>query len=241
MSLSKPPRFSAEELESLNTWTGPKQFGAARSEPVQQQSPVTLTVDQIEAIQKQAYDEAFQQGRQEGFAQGKQEGYEEGRQLGLEQGKQQGYQENLHLLKQQADQLVMLLETFAEPFQKLDEEIEQELVKLVIVIAGQIIRREIKINPGEIVAVVREAVRALPVASQKVTLNLHPDDVQLVRAALDLEETSSPWRIVENPLITRGGCSVETETSYVDATLEKRLAAVTAAVWGGERGEDAAR
>jgi flagellar assembly protein FliH len=44
--------------------------------------------------------------------------------------------------------------------------------------------------------------------------------------------------MVEDPLITRGGCKVDTEVSYIDATVENRLAAVIATLFGGEREQD---
>jgi flagellar assembly protein FliH len=185
-----------------------------------------LTVDEIEAMQKQAYDEAFAQGKMHGFQQG------------FDEGSKKGYEDNLHLLQSQAAKMVSLLESLSEPFKNLDEEVENELVKLVIGIATQIIRREIKTDPGQIVAVVRETINVLPLASQKISLKLHPEDAELVRSALALDEISPSWSIVEDPLITRGGCEVDTGVSHVDATVEHRLAAVIATILGGERAHD---
>lgn len=243
MNSSKVGKFTEAELEALDSWTsGLKDFRIPRSENVDpEQLTPSLTVEQIEATQKQAYDEAFEHGRQEGFAQGKAEGFEEGKKLGFEEGSKQGYEENLHLLRKQVEELSKLMEALAEPFQKLDEEVETELVNLAIGIAGQIIRREIKHDPGQIIGVIREAIKVLPLASQKVTLNLHPEDAELVRTALKLDDSLPPWRLVENPLITRGGCVVETDVSSIDATVEHRLAAVIANLLGGERQQDAVR
>jgi flagellar assembly protein FliH len=239
MSSSKISRFSASELESLNTWTDLEVFGAPRSEPVDvSQATQVLTVDEIEAMQKQAFDEAFEQGRQQGFAQGQEQGFEQGQQQGFEAGTKKGYEESQHLLQQQVTQLNLLLEALAEPLNSLDEQVEDELIKLVIAIAGQIIRREIKIDPGQIVGVIREAVKVLPLSAQKITLNLHPEDADLVRSVLNLDENPPPWRLQDNPLVTRGGCIVETEVSRVDATLEKRLSAVIANLLGGDRQQD---
>ena len=239
MSSSKSSRFSASELEALNTWTDLEVFGAPRSESVDvSQATQVLTVEEIEAMQKQAFDEAFEQGRQQGFIQGQQQGFEQGQQQGFEAGTQKGYEESQHLLQQQVSQLNLLLEALAEPLKSLDQQVEDELIKLVIAIAGQIIRREIKLDPGQIVGVIREAVNVLPLATQKITLNLHPEDADLVRSILNLDENPPPWRLQENPLVTRGGCIVETEVSRVDATLEKRLSAVIATLLGGDRQQD---
>ncbi|AEG01334.1 flagellar assembly protein FliH [Methylomonas methanica] len=241
-SSNKVSKFSSAELDALDTWKDLEVFGAPRSENVEvEQATQVLTVDEIEAMQKQAYDEAFEQGRQQGFEQGSKQGFEQGQKQGLEAGHKKGYEESQHLLQKQLAELNLLLESLAEPFKHLDEEVESELVKLVIAIAGQIIRREIKLDPGQIVGVIREAVNVLPLATQKITLNLHPEDADLVRSVLKLDENPPPWRLQDNPLITRGGCTVETDISTVDATLENRLSAVIATLLGGERQRDAAR
>lgn len=238
MSSSKGNKFSEAELQSLDRWTALEDFSAPRSEHVELgEAMEMLTAEQIEEIQKQAYAEAFEQGKQQGYDEGLTQGHAEG----FEAGRKQGYEESLHLLQKQAAELTSLLEALSEPFKKLDDAIEQELVKLTIAIASQLIRRELKLEPGEIVGVVREAINALPLASQKVTVNLHPDDAALVRTALKLDENMPPWRLQENPLLSRGGCTVETEVSSIDASVESRLAAVVATVLGGERREDSGR
>jgi len=239
MSSSKHQKFSPAELEALDTWTDLEDFSTPRSENVAlEQATQILTVEEIEAMQKQAYDEAFELGRQQGYEQGLEQGFQQGHQQGLEQGMAKGYEQSQHLVQNQVKQLGMLLESLAEPFRNLDEEVEKELVQLVIAIAGLIIRRELKHDPGQIVAVIREAVNVLPLSSQKITLTLHPEDAELVKSVLHLDETMPPWRIQENPLLTRGGCTVQTEVSSVDATLEKRLSAVIATVLGGDRQQD---
>ncbi len=240
MSSSRAPNFTPAELEALNAWTELEQFGAPRSENVDvSQATQVLTVEQIEDMQKLAYAEAFEQGRTQGYEQGLKQGFEKGQEDGYSQGHDKGYQEGRHLLQKQSADLSRLLEALSEPFKELDQEVENELVKLALAVASQIIRREIKLHPDEIVAVVKEAINVLPLASQKIALNLHPEDAELVRSILNLDDNLPPWRLVENPLITRGGCTVETETSRVDASLENRLAAVIATVLGDERQQDA--
>ncbi len=231
MNSSKTPRFTESELESLRLWSMPDVSGA---DPVKESEIVLLddepaailTVDEIESMQKQAYEEAFAQGNTQGF------------QKGLEEGLKKGYEDSLHLVQGQVATLVSLMEALSQPFELLDQEVENELVKLAIAIAAQIIRREIKLDPGQIVAVIREALNVLPLAAQKITLKLNPEDADLVRSVLVLDDTSPSWGLIEDPLITRGGCKVDTEVSHVDATLEHRLTAVIAVLLGGERERD---
>jgi len=238
MNSFKTPGFSAAELAALTLWNVPDVNATddaddadspVISEPVDYEAEPTpiLTVEDIEAVQKQAYDEAFAQGEKAGFQQG------------YETGLKKGQEESQRLLHKQAAEFVSLLEALNEPFKALDEEVEKELILLVTGIATQIIRREIKMDPGQVVAAVREAIKVLPLSSQKISLHLHPEDADLVRSVLSLDEMSPAWAVVEDPLITRGGCQVDTDLSHIDATIENRLAAVIASVFGGERrGQD---
>lgn len=173
-----------------------------------------LTAGQMEALQEQA--------RQEGFAQGLQEG----RAAGAEQ---------ICALTSQLDALFKALQ---EPFAELDEAVEEQLVRLSMLVAKQLVRRELKTDPAQIIAVVREALAAMPVASRELQLVLHPDDVTMVREALSMHDEGQRIRIVEDPVQTRGGCRVLTETSQIDATVESRLNAVIASILGGERCTD---
>jgi flagellar assembly protein FliH len=221
------PRFSTAELESLRLWTTPyfdedeKPQEIIEPEIIEEEPPApTLTVEEIEAIQKQAH--------AEGFALGKQEGY----QAGFVEGSKKGYDENVHLIEVRTNQLVSLLESFATPFKHLDESVEQALANLSVKIAKQILHREIELDSGQVTAAVKAAVAALPIASQNVKLYLNPEDADLVSFNLGLGESPSAWTIIEDASITRGGCKVETEISHVDATVENRLNAVLESMFG---------
>ena len=195
--------ISADTLSAYERWELPLVEGALGN-------PGVMTAKQVEAIQKQAYDEGFAQGRSDG----------------LKQMQQQA---------QHFDQLIAALQT---PFADLDQQVEQELVKLAVVVARQLVRREIKTDPGAVVAVVREAMGQLPVSSQQINLHLHPEDAALVRSALSLNDEDRRWRIVEDPVLVRGDCRILTETSRIDATVEARLTAIIATMLGGERRND---
>ncbi len=171
---------------------------------------------QQEKINQQSYEKSYAKGYMEGLAQGQNE------------------------LKEQIGNLQSLMATLVMPLPDVDDQVVGELVQLCMAMVKQMVRRELKISPGEVVAVVREALSLLPVAAAEVTLELHPEDARLIRNALIQPETEPGWRIAEDPLLTRGGCRVLTSTSRIDATVEKRINAAIAEVMGGERKVDAA-
>lgn len=245
MSISRA--FSPEELQGATLWQLPDIGGGARLEArveeVEMDRPPAITAEAIETIQKQAYDEAVEQGRQDGYREGEQKGYDEGSQKGYEEGKRKGCQEGREageaelreVQREHGECLRQLLAALDAPLADLDEQVEGELVLLAVAIAKQVVRRELKIDPGQIVATVKSAVGALPSASRDIVLHLHPDDAELVKSALSLVDSSAQWKIVDDPLITRGGCRVTSEFSVVDATVEKRLAQAVAKVLGDDR------
>ncbi len=131
--------------------------------------------------------------------------------------------------------LEAIVRSLEAPLAVVDDTVESEIVNLVIAISRQLVRRELAADPGQIVAVVRETLSLLPVSHRDVTLHLHPEDAQLVNELLHVDEHDRSWRVHEDPLISRGGCRVVTDSSMVDATVESRLGAAIAQVLGDDR------
>jgi len=163
------------------------------------------------------------------------EAAEKGYLEGLDKGLKAGAKE----VAEKEEKLDFLLQSMLSPLSDLDEQVENELVMLAIQIAKQLIRRELKVDSGQVVAVVKEAIAVLPSSSQNIQLRLHPDDAQLVKSALSLDQAGSErWQVVEDPIISRGGCRVITDSSRIDATIENRLSAIVAKAFGDQRGNE---
>ena len=170
--------------------------------------------EQQEKIHQQSYEKSYAKGYMEGLAKGQQE------------------------IKQQVGHLQSLMSAITAPQPDLDNQVVDELAQLSMAVVRQMVRRELKTSPGEVVAVVREALSLLPVTATEVTLELHPEDAALIRSALMPAGTNSSWDIKDDALLTRGGCRVLTNTSRIDATVENRMNAIIAEVMGCERKTD---
>lgn len=162
-----------------------------------------------------------------------------------EEGFEKGYREGMaaaEKVKQQYAQQIkhfeQLLLTLNEPFKELDQQVEEELVALAVAIAKQIIRRELKTDPRQVMAVIREALATLPASSRNVKIALHPEDAAFVQSLSKVPEENQTWVLVEDPTLMPGGCKVTTDTSRIDASIESRLAAIFAQILGGEREQD---
>ena len=160
------------------------------------------------------------------------------------QAEEEGLQQGLARAQQETDELkrhlLELIEFFEHPLRSLNEEIEHQLTQLAVTLAQQLVRRELKVEPGEIVGLIRDSVRLLPGNTRNISIKLHPDDAELVRQALSMSSGADEqsWKLLEDPMITRGGCEVLAPPSNINATVENRLSALAASVLGGEREQD---
>jgi flagellar assembly protein FliH len=175
------------------------------------------TVAGLADLQAEAHKEAFEQGLAEGREAGRAE------------------------VRAQVERLSGMFYDLARPFEVLDAEVERELLTLSMALARQIVRRELKTDPTQIIGIIREAIAALPVAARDVRVHLHPEDAAVVRQHLAPTENERAWVIVEDPVMARGGCQVSTSTSRIDMRLETRLGAMLSELLGTERHTDGAR
>jgi flagellar assembly protein FliH len=169
------------------------------------------TVGGLADLQEEAHKEAFEQGLQEGRAAGQAE------------------------VRAQVERLSGMFYDLAKPFDALDEEVERELMTLAMALARQIVRRELKTDPTQIIGIIREAIAALPVAAREVRVHLHPEDAAVVRQHLAPTENERAWIMIEDPVMARGGCQITSATSRIDARLESRLGAILSELLGTER------
>jgi len=189
--------------EPAKRWSAPAIDGSDQ--------PGFMTAENLQRLQKQAWDEAYAEG--------------------LEAGRKAGEDE----IARRAEALDGILAALAEPLQDVDEEVVAQLVDLSIVLLKQLFRREIEAEPKHVIGVVREAIKALPAARRNVRVLLHPDDARLVLETLSPTDGECAWTVVEDPLVNRGGCRVVTDNSSIDATAEARLQSVISTLLGDQR------
>ena len=176
-------------------------------------------VEDLNLLEREAWEQGFEAGRADGRAAALVE--------------QQSLGEAQRARVQRLDSLLNLL---SRPLAELDESVLRQLATLAGAIARQLVRRELRTQPEQIIAVIRETVALLPAAARDVRIHLHPEDAALVRERLAEPTTVRAWTLIEDPVITRGGCRINGENSSIDAQVETRLGAAIAAVLGDERG-----
>ncbi|MFL6551383.1 MAG: flagellar assembly protein FliH [Povalibacter sp.] len=176
------------------------------------------TVGQLEDIEKKAYEEAYAAGREAGLAAARAE---------MQPGQER--------LRSQLNGITAVLDKLSKPLEDLDAEVGEQLARLAVSVAKQVIRRELRMDPSQVIAIMRETVALLPVSARQVRIHLHPEDAVVIRERLAAPGGDRAWSLVEDPVLTRGGCLVTTDTAQVDARLESRIASVVGAMFGDER------
>ncbi|MSO23576.1 MAG: hypothetical protein EXQ58_10065 [Acidobacteria bacterium] len=103
---------------------------------------------------------------------------------------------------------------------------EREVVRLSLEVAKKVVKREACVDEELILALVRVALSRL--ADQSVmTVRVNPKDCQSILHHRESPGHRDSWhdgiKLVEDPLITRGGCLIETESGLIDARVEEQF------------------
>lgn len=124
-------------------------------------------------------------------------------------------------------QINALLHAMAAPFEETDAVLLRELLALTERVARAVIRRELDTRI-DIEQVLADALSALGSVSVPVTLIVNPADAALCRDFGLLPDEH--FLLKEDAALARGGLQLHAGHSFVDATVESRIAAALAAL-----------
>ena len=211
--------FGKGTAAKVNRWQLPKMKNTVTEGGlVPEGSLQPPTAAEVQAIQKQAWQEGFDQGYQDGSSKGYHSGVSAGQEV--------------------IEALSGILDTLGKPVRLLTDQVIDELVMVIRVVTRQLVRREIHQDPGQLIAVIREAVNALPFSNQQIQIRMHPEDAVIVRDVLALDGTAPIWELVEDLVLSRGDVRLVGDASQVDGRLETRLNTLITGMLGGVRQDD---
>lgn len=102
---------------------------------------------------------------------------------------------------------------------------ERDLIKLAIEIARKIVQREVTVDHEVALTLARVALARLHNRAVA-KVRLHPDDYHHVSARREQVGADSSIELIEDRLVGRGGCLVETEMGDIDARIEQQFAEI---------------
>jgi flagellar assembly protein FliH len=169
-------------------------------------------------VEQAAWRQGFEQGRRDGLA-----AIEAGRNAALA------------AIEESAARVAQVCERLSRPLEPLDEELAAELVALALRVGAQLARRDLALDPSQVIAIIREAVGLLPIGARDIRVYVHPLDGAAIRERLAATSADRAWQLLDDPVMPRGGCRVASEYSQIDARLDSRLATIIATLLGEER------
>ncbi|MEW5978229.1 MAG: FliH/SctL family protein [Acidobacteriota bacterium] len=146
--------------------------------------------------------------------------YEKGFSEGEKAGREVGEKMVEALLKQYGRSLEELNTLRKEVFASA----EREVIRLALEVAKKVVKREVNIDDELILTLIKVALSRL--SEQAVmTIRLNPKDLQSVQHhhSDPAKALNEGIRLVEDPMITRGGCLIETESGIIDARVEEQF------------------
>ncbi len=109
---------------------------------------------------------------------------------------------------------------------------EQQVVQLAIAIAKRLVGREIAADRGLLVAMARVALDRLGERGSA-RIRLHPDDHAAIGAGAGTATAGgSAIEIVVDPLVSRGGCFVDSDFGFMDASVDAQFEELTRTLIG---------
>lgn len=123
-------------------------------------------------------------------------------------------------MRRLAAQVEGILDNFARPLGRLEDEVAQALQALAVRVAGALVGRAYAADPALLAALVDTALDTVGGTSRAVELRLHPDDIEALTPLLNLPAGA---RLAPDTTLARGDLRVHAESVRIDGELESRL------------------
>ena len=194
----------------------------------EQEEPAPLTAQDIEDIRQAAFDEGFSEGKEEGFAKGYEEGKAKGHEQGLSEGTEEGISQGLEQGKTQIEELSQqwqaLVDDLHKPIEKVQGNVEQQLLTLLVQLVEAVTLQEAKTNPDILLAAISQGIKALPLQEPSTQIYINPSDIKMVEEQFGQAHIQEKgWRLLPAPHVDMGSCQIENSTSNIDLTIKSRL------------------
>jgi flagellar assembly protein FliH len=143
-----------------------------------------------------------------------------------EEGLREGREEALAALTPALEALTQAAEAVQAAQLARAERLEAHAVDLALFLAEKVLGGALAVEPERVLEAVRGALRGI-VERERVTVLVHPDDLEMVRGALDDIRASlggiEHCEVQAERRVSRGGAIVRTPDGDVDARLETKL------------------
>lgn len=150
------------------------------------------------------------------------------------EGRRLGWEEGMARAREEADVILAEAEAVREraraEAQQLHVQSQKDIVKLAVVIAEKILRRQIELDPASVAPMIAGALRRVRGADRAV-VRVAPEMVEAVQGSREQIPTSDlgigDLKVREDPALEPGDVLIQTELGSVDARLDRQVRRVT--------------
>jgi flagellar assembly protein FliH len=197
----------------------PKKHAASDAEALSDDQP--LTAEELEKqLQKAALEAKLELEKQ--IQETQRESFDKGFTEGIREGMTRQKKEYAHTISS----VVATMKELAELRQKIIEETEQDILRLVFAVAEKVLSQEVQQNKTVVISVLKEAIRGIT-ARDGMKIHLNPHDFQNITEIKDDLQTDmegiNDILFEEDPGVKPGGVIIETLFGEVDARLNQQL------------------
>lgn len=200
-----------EEIEGVSAWhfssVDPNE-DLAPPPICEDEAPAADAVDaaQVEEIRQQAYNEGFSHGHDAGA-----------------QEMRNALEATIRKMAEETGvRMAQLMHGMREQLQRSEEAVARQIMDLACDLARQVLRQELQTPTAHLKPVISEALAQLVEDGLPATVRLNPDDLTLMQGAIEETLGQHKVELVADVTISPGGCIVESPSTTVDATIEKR-------------------
>jgi len=162
--------------------------------------------------------------------------YQDARKEGYKNGYDAGIDAAKNEINASIAAMTEFMQILQEPYKQISSDVIETIKHIAIIIAGQIIRREINIDDKNIIAAINKSLSLVDEIEKPLSIHVNPGDVSIVKEYLS--HMGKGIKFIEDVTIARGGCRIDTSVSVIDATIEAQITEISATLFGGSRIED---
>ncbi len=171
--------------------------------------------------------DGYRQGQRDGYEAGVEEGRGEGYSAGHAEGLERGLEDGRAQAQAEFEQAAKPIDATLRALKKLQTDFRavqrKEVVDLVGKIARQVIRAELALQPVQLLALVDEALAAMPPTRDTIEVCMNPEEM---RRVVELDpKRAKKWNLLADASLAPGECRVRAGDMEVDAGCQGRLAA----------------
>lgn len=124
--------------------------------------------------------------------------------------------------RETSQHLSALVASLEARLHQCEQQMGRQVLDLACELARHVVRRELAVHTDAVLPVVREALGMLLRDGKAAVVRLHPQELELLGAALREEFSVPSIHWVADPTVERGGCLVESGGTVIDGSVATR-------------------